>query len=207
MTKIITIIALVISSLVGAQTKYEENMSKALGLWGEGKTTEASALMERIAAVEKTNWLPNYYVAMINTTAGFNPANKDKVNALLDKAQRAVDEASLISSNNPELMVVQGLIYTVMIVQDPMTNGMKYSPKVMEVYTKAKMIAPENPRVVFSKADFEIGGAKWSGADVKALCKEVERSIGLFESFKSDVPFYPNWGLDRAKETLANCKN
>ncbi|WNM20329.1 hypothetical protein [Flavobacterium capsici] len=206
MTKIITIIALVISSLVGAQTKYEENMSKALGLWGEGKTTEASALMERIAAVEKTNWLPNYYVAMINTTAGFNPANKDKVNALLDKAQRAVDEASLISPNNPELMVVQGLIYTVMIVQDPMTNGMKYSPKVMEVYTKAKMIAPENPRVVFSKADFEIGGAQWSGADVKALCKEVERSIGLFESFKSDVPFYPNWGLDRAKETLANCK-
>jgi hypothetical protein len=207
MTKLFTIIALVISSLVLGQSKYEENMSKALGLWGEGKTTEASALMERIAAVEKTNWLPNYYVAMINTTAGFNPENKDKVNALLDKAQRAVDEASLISPNNPELMVVQGLIYTVMIVQDPMTNGMKYSPKVMEVYTKAKMIAPENPRVVFSKADFEIGGAKWSGADVKALCKEVERSICLFESFKSDVPFYPNWGLDRAKETLANCKN
>lgn len=207
MTKIITIIALVISSLVGAQTKYEENMSKALGLWGEGKTAEASALMERIAAVEKTNWLPNYYVAMINTTAGFNPANKDKVDALLEKAQTALDQASLISENNPEIMVVQGLIYTVRIVQDPMTNGMKYSPKVMEVYTKAKMIAPDNPRVVFSKADFEIGGAKWSGADVKALCKEVERSIGLFESFKSDVPFYPNWGLDRAKETLANCKN
>lgn len=206
MTKIFTIIALVISSLVLAQTKYDENMSKSLGLWGEGKASEASALMERIAAVEKTNWLPNYYVALINTTEGFNPANKDKVSALLEKAQTALDQASLISPNNPELMVVQGLIYTVMIVQDPMTNGMKYSPKVMEIYTKAKMIAPENPRVVFSKADFEINGAKWSGADVKKLCLEVERSVGLFETFKSDVPFYPNWGLERAQESLKNCK-
>lgn len=206
MAKIIIIITLCISSVVGAQTKYEENMSKALGLWREGKATEASALMERIATVEKTNWLPNYYVALINTTEGFNPVNKDKVEALLEKAQTALDEASIISPNNPELMVVQALIYTVMIVQDPMTNGMKYSSKVMEVYTKAKIIAPENPRVVFSKADFEIGGATWTGADVKVLCREVERSITLFENFKSEVPFYPSWGLDRAKESLNNCK-
>ena len=206
MTKIITTITLFICTFFFAQKKYEEGMAKSLGLWGEGKPTEASALMERIASAEKNNWLPNYYVALINTTEGFNPANKDKVNALLEKAQNALDQAMLISPNNPEIMVVQGLIYTVMIVQDPMTNGMKYSPKVMEVYTKAKMIAPENPRVAFSKADFEINGARWTGADVNKLCEEIERSITLFENFKSDVPFYPNWGLDRAKESLKNCK-
>ena len=206
MTKLITALALFICTVLNAQTKYDENMSKSLGLWEEGKAAEASALMERIAAVEKTNWLPNYYVALINATEGFNPANKNKVSSLLDKAQTALDQASLLSPNNPELMVVQGYIYTVMIVQDPMTNGMKYSPKVMEIYTKAKMIAPENPRVVYSKADFEINGAAWTGADVKKLCLEVERSIALFETFKSDVAFYPNWGIERAKETLASCK-
>lgn len=206
MTKIITTIALVICSLLTAQSKYEEGMSKSLALWGEGKPSEASALMERIAAAEKSNWLPNYYVALINTTEGFNPANKDKVNGLLDKAQNALDQAMLLSPENPELMVVQGLIYTVMIVQDPMTNGMKYSPKVMEVYIKAKIIAPNNPRVVFSKADFEISGARWTGVDVSKLCLEVERSISLFENFKSEVPFYPNWGIERAKESLKNCK-
>ena len=206
MTKIITITTFFICSLLVAQTKYEENMSKSLGLWEAGKASEASALMERIAAVEKTNWLPNYYVALINTTEGFNPVNKDKVNTLLEKAQKALDQAMLVSPNNPEIMVVQGLIYTVMIVQDPMTNGMKYSPKVMEVYTKAKVIAPENPRVAFSKADFEINGAAWTGADVNKLCEEIGRSITLFENFKSDVPFYPSWGLDRAKESVKNCK-
>ena len=76
MTKIITIIALLVSSVLSAQTPYEQGMPKALGLWREGKSKEASDVMERIASAEKNNWLPNYYVAMINTTEAFNPANK-----------------------------------------------------------------------------------------------------------------------------------
>ena len=156
--------------------------------------------------VEKTNWLPNYYVALINITEGVNPANKDKVAAMLEKSQSALDQASSISTNNPEIMVAQALLYTVKIVQDPMTNGMKYSPMVMDIYSKAQLIAPENPRVVFSKADFEMGGARWTGADVNKLCLEIDRSITLFKDFKSEVPFYPDWGLKRAQESLKNCK-
>lgn len=206
MTKIITTIVLLVCSLLSAQTQFEQGMSKSLGLWGEGKAQEASDLMERIAAAEKNNWLPNYYVALINTTESFNPANKAKVSALLEKAQNAQDQASIISPNNPELMVMQAMIYTSLIVQDPMVNGMKYSPKVMELYTKARIIAPQNPRVVFCKADFEMGGARWTGADVKKLCQEIESSIPLFEKFQPETPFHPNWGLDRAKESLKNCK-
>jgi len=151
MTKIITIIALLVSSFLSAQTPYEQGMTKALGMWREGKSKEASDVMERIASAEKNNWLPNYYVAMINTTEAFNPANKSNAAALLEKAQQAQDAATAISPNNAELLVVQAMIYTAMIVQDPMVNGMKYSPKVMELYTKAKFIAPENPRVVYCK--------------------------------------------------------
>lgn len=206
MTKIITTIALFVCSLLSAQTQFEQGMGKSLGLWGEGKAQEASDLMERIAAAEKANWLPNYYIALINTTEAFNPANKAKVPALLEKAQNAQDQASMISPNNPELMVMQAMIYTAMIVQDPMVNGMKYSPKVMELYTKARIIAPENPRVVFGKADFEMGGAQWTGADVKKLCEEIASSIPLFERFQPETPFHPKWGLERAQQSLKNCK-
>ena len=190
MTKIITIIALFVSSFLSAQTPYEQGMTKALGLWREGKSKEASDVMERIASAEKHNWLPNYYVAMINTT----------------EAQQAQDAATVISPNNPELLVMQAMIYTAMIVQDPMVNGMKYSPKVMELYTKAKFIAPENPRVVYCKAEFEISGAQWTGADVKKLCLDLESAIPLFEKFVPESPFHPKWGLDRAQQALKNCK-
>lgn len=206
MTKIITIIALLVSSVLSAQTPYEQGMTKALGLWREGKSKEASDVMERIASAEKNNWLPNYYVAMINTTEAFNPANKSNASALIEKAQQAQDAATVISPNNAELLVMQAMIYTAMIVQDPMVNGMKYSPKVMELYTKAKFIAPENPRVVYCKAEFEINSAPWTGADVKKLCLDLESAIPLFEKFVAESPFHPKWGLDRANEALKNCK-
>ena len=87
-----------------------------------------------------------------------------------------------------------------------MVYGMTLSSKVGALYAKAQAIAPENPRVVFGKAEFAIGGAKWTGANVKELCKDVQRSIGLFATFKPETVFHPNWGLERAKEALKNCK-
>jgi hypothetical protein len=204
-TMIITT-ALLISSFLTAQTSFEQGMGKSLGLWGEGKAQEASALMERIAAAEKSNWLPNYYVALINTTEAFNPANKEKVPAMIIKAQDAIDSATLISPNNDEIMVVQAMLYTVVLLQDPMTNGVKYTGLVMEQYSKALAINPNNPRAVFSKAEFEIGGAKYWGTDTKPMCAQIEKSIQLFANFKPETPFSPKWGLDRAQEALKACK-
>lgn len=207
MIRIITSLVFFICGLAFAQSpsQYEQGMGKALGLWKEGKATEATAIFERIASVEKTNWLPNYYVALINTIEVFKSQDKSKAPAYLEKAQLALDDATAVSPNNAELMVVQALIYTAWIVQDPMTNGMKYSSKTMEQYYKAQAIAPENPRVVFSKAEFEIGGAKYWGTDTKPMCAEIERSLGLFAKFKPETAFHPNWGLDRAQEVLKNC--
>jgi len=206
MKTIITAVAFFITSLLGAQTQFEQGMGKALGLWKEGKAEEASALFERIASAEKTSWLPSYYNGLVNVTEAFDPKNKEKAPALLAKAQKAIDDATAISPNNAEILVLQAMLYTAWIVQDPMTNGMKYSGMASEQYAKAEALASENPRVVFCKAEFELGGAKWTGADTKKLCKDVERSIQLFANFKPMTAFAPTWGLDRAQETLKTCK-
>ncbi|MEI7509776.1 MAG: hypothetical protein WCJ62_09975 [Flavobacterium sp.] len=206
MIRIITTITLFVCSLLTAQTQFENGMGKALGLWKEGKSSEASALFERIASAEKSSYLPNYYVALINTTEAFNPANKDKITSLLAKANAALDIELAKSPNNVELLVVQAMAKTALLASDPMTYGMSLSPKISELYFKASLLAPENPRVVFCKAEFEIGGAKWTGADVKKLCEQVQKSIELFAKFKPETPFSPSWGLDRAQESLKNCK-
>jgi len=205
MTKISIVIALCISSLLSAQGQFEQGMGKAFQLWGEGKNSEASDLFERIASAEKSSWLPNYYVALVNTTASFGTQDKEKINGLLTKAQDALDIEMVKNQNNAELYVLQALIYTAWIVYDPMTNGMKLSAKTMEMYEKAESLEPNNPRVVFSKADFQIGGAKWTGVDTKPLCAQIEKAIGLFATFKPETPFSPTWGLERAQETLKNC--
>lgn len=206
MIRFITTFFLFVCSLVNAQTQYETGMKKAFNLWEENKPTEASALFERIAAVEKENWLPAYYVALVNTTEAFQAKDKEKLNALLAKAQTAHDAAYSIAPNNPELLVMQAMIYTARIVADPMNNGMKYSAKVNEAYTKALSLAPNNPRVVFCKAEYDLGSAAYFGNDTKPICAQIERSLTLFATFKPETSFSPNWGKDRAEQALGKCK-
>ncbi len=206
MKNLITIIALFIVSVLSAQGRFEQSMGKAMQLWGEGKNDEAVALFERIATAEKSSWLPNYYIALVNTSAAFGIKDKTKIDAMLTKSQTALDIELLKNPNNPELIVMQAMIHTAWIAFDPMNNGMKLSPKVKGLYMQAFALAPENPRVVFGQAEFEIGGAKWTGADVKALCKDVEKSLELFANFKPETPFSPNWGAERAKAAAEKCK-
>ncbi|KRD61797.1 hypothetical protein ASE40_09755 [Flavobacterium sp. Root935] len=206
MTKIITVITLFICSLLSAQTQFEQGMTKAFGLWKEGKNADASAMFERIAAAEKTSWLPNYYVGLVNTLSVFTEKDKTKIDLLLTKAQDALDIELIKDQSNSELYVLQALIYTGYVVADPMTNGMKYSGKVMEAYAKAKALNPNNPRAVFGEADYQLGGAKWTGVDTKPLCVQVDKAIELFGTFKPETPFSPKWGLERALEVQKTCK-
>ena len=124
----------------------------------------------------------------------------------MSKAQKALDAEMDKNPNNAELLVMQAMIHTAWIAFDPMTNGQKLSGTVMELYGKAQAIAPENPRVVFCKAEFEIGGAKFWGTDTKPMCAQIEKSIELFATFKPESAFHPSWGLDKAQEAVKTCK-
>ncbi len=205
MKKLITLALIVFAFAANAQDQYQKGMTKAFELWRSGNSSEATAMFERIASAEKDNWLPTYYVAMINATSSFQTKDPATVNALLTKAQSAINPLLEKYPNNAEIMVVQALIYTGWIAFDPMTNGMKMSGKVMELYNKAEAIAPENPRVVFGKAEFEIGGAKFMGKDTKLMCERVIKSIAMFEKFVPESQFSPSWGLDRALELQKSC--
>src|SRR6187431_3014096 len=116
MKRIITTIALFVAIISSAQGQFEQGMTKAFQLWTEGKNTEASDLFERIASAEKTSWLPNYYVAFVNTTTSFGTQDKTQINALLAKAQNALDTEMIKNQNNAELYVMQALIYTAWVV-------------------------------------------------------------------------------------------
>lgn len=196
----------IVGSFLYGQSTYEKGMQNAMTLWSEGKNNEATALFERIAAAESDQWLPNYYVALVTTTTSFRTKDKTQTDALLKKAQSALDIELAKQPNHPELLVMQAMIHTAWIAFDPMTNGMKLSGTVMEIYKKAENLAPNNPRVVFGKAEFEMGSAKFFGTDIKPLCAQVGKAIELFANFTPETPFHPNWGKDRAEMVWASCQ-
>ncbi len=205
MKKVIILGLFLICGITNAQEQYTKGMQKAFQLWGEGKTTEASNMFERIASVELDKWLPHYYVAQVNTVASFGEKDKEKLTRQLEKAQESIDLANAISPDNPEILVQQAMTHTAWIAYDGATYGMTLSGKVVALYQKALQLAPDNPRVVFSKAEWDMGSALYFGQDTAPYCKDVEHAIQLFANFKPEGEFYPDWGKDRAEVTLKNC--
>ncbi len=192
-------------SFANAQDRYATGMEKAFALWEEQKMMEASHLFERIATAEPDKWLPYYYVSQINTMISFGETDEAKLSNQLEKAKEFLDVAKAISPNNPELLIQEALINTAWIAFDGATYGMTLSPKNAQLYQKALEIAPKNPRVILSKAEWDMGSARYFGKDITPYCKDVERALELFATFNSEIPFYPTWGEERAKEVLENC--
>ncbi len=187
-----------------AQSKYDKGMQKAFDLWKNNKTTEASQLFERISNVEKENWLPPYYVATIEILTSFGLKDAAILNAKLKKAQEFLDMAATNSENNPEIMITQALLNTAYISFDGQKYGMTLSGKNNALYQQALKVAPKNPRVILSKAEWDMGTAKFFGQPIEPYCKDVEKTIPLFE--KETLPkYYPRGGADRAKEILKKC--
>ncbi|WP_394750531.1 hypothetical protein [Spongiimicrobium salis] len=201
-----TILAVLMTSIGVAQDKYEKGMQKAFELWKAQKTTEASNMFERIATAELDNWLPYYYVAQINTMVAFGEKEEKKLAQKLEKAQEFLDIAKGISPNNVEIMVQQAMIHTAWVAYDGATYGPTLGGKVVALYQKALKMAPENPRVVFSNAEWGMGSAAYFGQDTAPYCSEVKRSLELFAKFKPESAFHPNWGKERAEMVSKNCE-
>ena len=204
-TKILAFVLLTMG-ILSAQDQYTKGMRRALSLWGEGKNVEASNLFERIAMAEEDNWIPYYYVAQVNTVASFGEKDEEKLTQKLKLAKDYVEMAKRISPNNAELLVQEAMINTAWMAYDGATYGPTLSGKNIQLYNQALQLAPGNPRVVYSKASWDMGTARYFGKDTTPYCKDVEKALELFATFESDIPFYPSWGEDQAEQTLDQCK-
>ncbi len=83
---------------------------------------------------------------------------------------------------------------------------MTLSAKNTELYKRAEELAPNNPRVVLSKAEWDMGSAQFFGQSTEPYCKYVENAIELFATFKAESQFAPKWGKERAEQIVSNCK-
>ncbi|WP_242157767.1 tetratricopeptide repeat protein [Aestuariivivens sediminis] len=206
MKQIIFILSLSVCGLMQSQSPYEKGMETAFELW-KNSPIEASNLFERIAQAEPDNWLPPYYAAQILIINSFGLNNVEQLTAQLNKAQDLINEAQIISNNNPEIMVLQALLHTAWLAYDGATYGRTLSPKIMEIYNTAEQLAPENPRVTYCKAEWNMRSAQYFGQDTAPYCKDFEKALELFANFKPETSFHPNWGKERTTLLLESCRN
>ena len=206
MKKLFLFIGLFIALNLTGQNKYQSGMQKAFNLWEQGKLVEASQLFERISKAEPTKWLPPYYAATIEILSSFGMKDEVKLTAKLTKAQTFLNVAKSNSENNPEIIITQALLNLGYIAFDGQKYGMTLSGKNNMLYAKALEIAPNNPRVILGKAEWEMGAAKFFGKSTKSYCEQVKKAIELGKKENIDVEFYPKFMLQRAEDILKQCQ-
>lgn len=205
MKKIITLLTLVFTVCLSAQTPYEKGMEKAFELWKTNQTKEASQLFERIATAEKDNWLPPYYAATIEIIESFQIKEEATLIAKLNKAQVFLDAANSLSPDNPEILIRQALLHVAYMAFDGQKYGMTMSMKNAALYKKAFELAPENPRVILSKAESDMGAARFFGQSTKPFCENIKKAIELSKKEEITVKFYPKFNVERAEKVLEQC--
>jgi hypothetical protein len=159
--------------------------------------------MERIAATEKTEWLPNYWVAYCYMKDSYSEKDDDKKDLLLDKADTYLANADKLVKANDEVEILRANLANARMAVSPSFRWMKYGSKVEKAIESAKKVNPKNPRIglleaqgIFYKPEMFGGG--------KAKSKPfLEKSIELFAKFKPASSILPNWGEMTAKWMLS----
>lgn len=205
MQTLIITLALSLLTAVGlnAQNRYEEEMTKAFELWQDQKPEEAANLFERIAAAGEENWLPFYYASQIKVVQSFPMTNRVKKEQLLKDAQNLLDKAKAKEGDEVELMILQAMLHTARLTIDPSTYGMKLSPVISGIYSEAAKLEPDNPRLVLSKTEWDMGSAAYFGEDPSKYCPQLQAGLELFgEEIKSPT-VAPVWGKERLQMLIA----
>ncbi len=182
------------------------SMEKAIELWSKGDLKNATMFFDKLAEDNKENWIPAYYLALLETTNSFDVTNhRDKMNQI-DKARNSI-ESYLASSNQAEWLILLALNYSSEVSIDPL--GKKaLSQKVMDLYDEALELEPNNPRALYGKAAYFIKEADYFGKDKSVYCPDLKKALAAFDKQKSDIPFYPKWGEDQARKLdKTTCSN
>lgn len=132
--------------------------------------------------------------------------DKDKIDGIVDQADKLLDEATTLSPKNDEILCLQSLCKSARIGVNPMTRGMKYGPQAGELLSKAKEINPNNPRIYYLEGQSKyFTPAAFGGGKDKAKVL-FEKAVATYATFKPANELMPTWGEDQAKEWLEECK-
>jgi hypothetical protein len=192
--------------------QYESVMTKNVAMLDDSTNFNPDRLLEigntfeRIAAAEKTQWLPFYYASYCYVMSAFMQRDNDKVDDLADKAAVNIEQAEAISPKNDEINCIKSLVATSRIRVDPPARGMKYGMESAELLAQANQINQENPRVYMLQGQSLFYTPEQFGGSKTEAKKKFETALQKFSTFKPASAIAPHWGEAYTKGLLAQIK-
>lgn len=213
---ILTIALLLASmvSIVASNDAYVQAMQKELTKMRSAASVEdlkkSANAFARIAEMNTSEWLPDYYAALTYANMGFRSqgslAEKDEFYA---QAKKHIQKADAVSPNNSEIVAMQGFITMGELAADPQSRGQHLSGEAMQLFGKAISLNRQNPRALVMMAQMEYGMAQFFGQGPEKACGLLNSGLELFskeEASRQEGSIEPRWGKEMAEEMKQMCK-
>ena len=134
----ISFLSLIFVKTFAQKAEYVAAMENAITLLSEVEnienTKQGVSQLERIAAAEPNEWLPNYWAAYGIANLTFTETDADKKDMLLDKADKFLAAAEKLQSNNDEIEVMKAYLAGARMAVAPQDRWQKYGGIVAPVY-------------------------------------------------------------------------
>lgn len=190
--------------------KYAPAMQKNLATMDTAFKNPANLLtlannFERIASAEKNQWLPYYYAAFCQVNYGFMQQDKDKIDAIADKATDFINKADSLMPNNSEISCIKSMIASCHMMVNPMQRWQEYGAESNGNMEKAMKQDPANPRPYYLKGQ----GLKFTPEQFGGGCKTakpaLQTALDKYAAFKPASELHPNWGKGQVEMLIKGC--
>jgi len=200
-------ITLILSNLRAQD--YHQMMLNGIVKMDSAKTLEqwqeVTGIFERIAAVDTSKWLPQYYAAYNNIMVGVMQEKNKTKDAFYTKAADYIARIERLNVKNDETLILKSFMLQMQISVNPMKRGKELGSQSDKLLEEALKMNPDNPRYYMLKAEnFWYTPPMFGGDKVKA-CEFYQKSKDKFSVFKPLDDISPNWGLHRVNDMLIEC--
>ncbi len=162
--------------------------------------------MERVAAAEKNEWLPKYWVAYCYGIEQFTKSDAAEKDLILDKADKYLGDAENLSVDNDEIMVLKAQLASARLAVDPMSRWQTYGASFSDNLKKATKLNSNNPRIYYLQGTNLFYTPENFGGGKAAAKPLFEQALDKFNNFEAKSSIYPNWGKVESQYFLSQCQ-
>ena len=190
--------------------RYAGAMQKNLETFAAAKSPadmhDVSNAFERIATVEKNQWLPYYYAAMTEVLNGYMATDKTGADVIADRAELLINIADSLEAKNSEISCIKSMIAMLRMMVNPMQRYQQYGPLSSQLLEEAKQQDPTNPRPFALQSQNLFYTPEQFGGGCTTAKPVAEEGVKLLNAFKPKSPLHPNWGKTQFDTVLGQCK-
>lgn len=211
---LLLIIATLFVGFATAQNdQYHNAMSDAIIAMNQAKSVtefqNAANTFDRIGQVATSEWLPPYYSAYTNMTAGWISLQNEEYknyDKYISASQEAVKKAKEIAPDQAEIYILEAYLYQAKIMRNPMINGPRFSSTIEKLLNQAKEMDPNNPRAYYLLGQQWLNMPAFFGGGKDKAIPAFETAAKKFDSFQLASDLHPNWGAKANASILSRLR-